>query len=36
MQEEKSEVRDLLDREKKMTDEVVSRLKAALNEFKAR
>jgi F-type H+-transporting ATPase subunit alpha len=36
MREEKSQVRDLLDREKKMSDAVVSGLKAALTEFKAR
>lgn len=36
MREEKSEVRDLLAREKKMSDAVVEGLKAALNEFKAR
>ncbi len=36
MRDEKSEVWALLDKEKKMTDEVVRQLKAALNEFKAR
>jgi F-type H+-transporting ATPase subunit alpha len=36
MREEKSEVRDLLVREKKMSDGVVQGLKAALAEFKAR
>jgi F-type H+-transporting ATPase subunit alpha len=33
MREEKKEVRDLLDREKKLSDEVVKQLKAALDEF---
>ncbi len=36
MREEKSEVRNLLLREKKMTDDVVKGLKAALDEFKTR
>jgi F-type H+-transporting ATPase subunit alpha len=36
MREEKKEVRDLLAREKKLTDQVISGLKASLNEFKAR
>lgn len=36
MREEKSEVRDLLGRERQLSDEVVSQLTASLNEFKAR
>ncbi len=36
MEEEKKEVRDILVRERKMTDEFVGKLKAALDEFKAR
>ncbi len=36
MREEKKEVRDLLAREKKLSDQVISGLKASLNEFKAR
>ena len=36
MREQKADVRNLLDRDKKMSDEVVKGLKAALNEFKTR
>jgi F-type H+-transporting ATPase subunit alpha len=36
VREERSELWELLDREKKMTDEVVRLLKTALNDFKAR
>jgi F-type H+-transporting ATPase subunit alpha len=35
MRDQKTEVRNLLEREKKMTDQVVEGLKAALTEFKA-
>ncbi|HWE37025.1 MAG TPA: F0F1 ATP synthase subunit alpha [Isosphaeraceae bacterium] len=35
MREQRTEVRDQLDREKKMTDEIVQKLKAALNDFNA-